>query len=229
MELAAEPHEDSTRGYCADGAVLRRASLGLMDDATSDVGFLRNYHAPILKFGLRIHCNTTTAGRKRCSAQPVKIEAVCAMQPFAVPFPPRPERLRKRTGFEECPTHAFQADPRLSRRRLKRACLAPAPLTYCDQGCFWCCRGGLNSRPLPYQGSALPLSYGSMPGLQFKNRFGRDGHPRAAGSCHKASAHARRLRADPVPMPCAGAAGSAAVNRPLRPVALVHVFRASSL
>jgi hypothetical protein len=28
---------------------------------------------------------------------------------------------------------------------------------------LWCCRGGLNSRPLPYQGSALPLSYGSMP------------------------------------------------------------------
>jgi integrase len=26
----------------------------------------------------------------------------------------------------------------------------------------WCCRGGLNSRPLPYQGSALPLSYGSI-------------------------------------------------------------------
>jgi hypothetical protein len=25
----------------------------------------------------------------------------------------------------------------------------------------WCCRRGLNSRPLPYQGSALPLSYGS--------------------------------------------------------------------
>ena len=24
---------------------------------------------------------------------------------------------------------------------------------------LWCCRGGLNSRPLPYQGSALPLSY----------------------------------------------------------------------
>jgi hypothetical protein len=32
-------------------------------------------------------------------------------------------------------------------------------------GCFslenWCCRSGLNARPLPYQGSALPLSYGS--------------------------------------------------------------------
>ena len=26
----------------------------------------------------------------------------------------------------------------------------------------WCCRGDLNSRPLPYQGSALPLSYGSF-------------------------------------------------------------------
>ena len=26
----------------------------------------------------------------------------------------------------------------------------------------WCCRRDLNSRPLPYQGSALPLSYGSI-------------------------------------------------------------------
>src|SRR5690606_38483828 len=25
----------------------------------------------------------------------------------------------------------------------------------------WCCERGLNSRPLPYQGSALPLSYRS--------------------------------------------------------------------
>ena len=25
----------------------------------------------------------------------------------------------------------------------------------------WCCRGGLNSGPQPYQGCALPLSYGS--------------------------------------------------------------------
>jgi hypothetical protein len=28
-------------------------------------------------------------------------------------------------------------------------------------GLSWCCRTGLNCRPLPYQGSALPLSYGS--------------------------------------------------------------------
>ena len=29
------------------------------------------------------------------------------------------------------------------------------------KGISWCCRTGLNCRPLPYQGSALPLSYGS--------------------------------------------------------------------
>jgi hypothetical protein len=28
----------------------------------------------------------------------------------------------------------------------------------------WCCRSGLNRGPLPYQGSALPLSYGSATG-----------------------------------------------------------------
>src|SRR6266702_4527081 len=28
----------------------------------------------------------------------------------------------------------------------------------------WCCQTGLNCRPLHYQWSALPLSYGSMPG-----------------------------------------------------------------
>jgi hypothetical protein len=30
-----------------------------------------------------------------------------------------------------------------------------------SKGFCWCCRTGLNCRPLPYQGSALPLSYGS--------------------------------------------------------------------
>jgi hypothetical protein len=32
------------------------------------------------------------------------------------------------------------------------------------QGDKWCCKRGLNSRPLPYQGSALPLSYCSAVG-----------------------------------------------------------------
>src|SRR4051812_26975657 len=33
------------------------------------------------------------------------------------------------------------------------------------QAKLWCCRTGLNCRPLPYQGSALPLSYGSLRAL----------------------------------------------------------------
>src|SRR6266849_722448 len=43
----------------------------------------------------------------------------------------------------------------------------------------WCCRTGLNCRPLPYQGSALPLSYGSEEGTAARRR----GEPatRAAG------------------------------------------------
>ena len=40
----------------------------------------------------------------------------------------------------------------------------------------WCCRTGLNCRPLPYQGSALPLSYGSVPSGLFDN----ENRPRTA-------------------------------------------------
>jgi hypothetical protein len=36
----------------------------------------------------------------------------------------------------------------------------------CYQGDGWCCQTGLNCRPLHYQWSALPLSYGSMPGIR---------------------------------------------------------------
>ena len=36
------------------------------------------------------------------------------------------------------------------------------------KGFLWCCKGGLNSRPHPYQGCALPLSYCStLDGLRF--------------------------------------------------------------
>jgi hypothetical protein len=42
------------------------------------------------------------------------------------------------------------------------------------QGFSWCCRTGLNCRPLPYQGSALPLSYGS--------RFRRKSRPETGRS-----------------------------------------------
>ncbi len=83
----------------------------------------------------------------------------------------------------------------------------------------WCCQTGLNCRPLHYQWSALPLSYGSMPP---ENRP-KKAPTRRADPCHKAptgaSASQRRchqkrynqpwarggllqeaqLRADPVP------------------------------
>ena len=48
---------------------------------------------------------------------------------------------------------------------------------------FWCCRTGLNCRPLPYQGSALPLSYGS-------GGCGRLARERG-GNCHKGPTFAR--------------------------------------
>ena len=111
-----------------------------------------------LKFGLRIDCNTTTAGRKRSYARPVKIEAsLRALPPFAAAFLLRPELPRKMAAQEDWLKIRLPADPRLSRERglSQRERLAPAPLTYCDQECFWCCRGGLNSPPLPYQGSGL--------------------------------------------------------------------------
>ena len=37
---------------------------------------------------------------------------------------------------------------------------------------LWCCKRGLNSRPLPYQGSALPLSYKSdYPSMERETRI----------------------------------------------------------
>ncbi len=52
---------------------------------------------------------------------------------------------------------------------------------------FWCCRGGLNSRPPPYQGGALPLSYGSR-------NPGPRSAPEAGGNCHKGCRGARIVR-----------------------------------
>jgi hypothetical protein len=51
----------------------------------------------------------------------------------------------------------------------------------------WCCWRGSNSRPLPYQGSALPLSYSSAPGGQAKAGRGvpsRLGGPMQACLCN---------------------------------------------
>jgi hypothetical protein len=47
--------------------------------------------------------------------------------------------------------------------RLKRRFLQEAKRVLSRKS--WCCQTGLNCRPLHYQWSALPLSYGSMPGI----------------------------------------------------------------
>src|SRR5205809_8028395 len=51
----------------------------------------------------------------------------------------------------------------------------------------WCCQTGLNCRPLHYQWSALPLSYGSMPRIPDSAKKGRY---KAADPCHKAPSRA---------------------------------------
>ena len=64
----------------------------------------------------------------------------------------RPERreCRKDLFVERRPGGVNRIYPSLFRRRL----------TYFQK---WCCERGLNSRPHPYQGCALPLSYRSIP------------------------------------------------------------------
>jgi hypothetical protein len=44
----------------------------------------------------------------------------------------------------------------------------------------WCCRWVSNLRPLPYQGSALPLSYGSNATISQYTRLPRLARPRAS-------------------------------------------------
>jgi hypothetical protein len=47
----------------------------------------------------------------------------------------------------------------------------------------WCCQTGLNCRPLHYQWSALPLSYGSMPRIR---ESAQRASTERADPCHKA-------------------------------------------
>ena len=60
----------------------------------------------------------------------------------------------------------------------------------------WCCQTGLNCRPLHYQWSALPLSYGSV--RQIRNRAEKASR-KPADPCHRggAGASARRVRNRP--------------------------------
>jgi hypothetical protein len=71
--------------------------------------------------------------------------------------------------------------------RAKRACQMNVVCERGKRGFPWCCQTGLNCRPLHYQWSALPLSYGSM---QHGERIGPMAATQRGGSCHKVSAHA---------------------------------------
>jgi hypothetical protein len=73
----------------------------------------------------------------------------------------------------------------------------------------WCCQTGLNCRPLHYQWSALPLSYGSMPRIK---GIGPKGPSRRADPCHKGPGFASAGR----PFETLKTAKSAR-NRPLSP------------
>src|SRR3954470_2860985 len=87
----------------------------------------------------------------------------------------------------------------------------------------WCCQTGLNCRPLHYQWSALPLSYGSVPGsgesaqralqggaiLATRPPFAQArGAPKTPAKISKSTGRARQpvrpaqFRADPVPICC---------------------------
>ena len=66
----------------------------------------------------------------------------------------------------------------------------------------WCCRTGLNCRPLPYQGSALPLSYGSTDAGKIsagKSRYRRRFLPQAP-RWRKHGNRLGRLSSNPVPL-----------------------------
>ena len=58
----------------------------------------------------------------------------------------------------------------------------------------WCCQTGLNCRPLHYQWSALPLSYGSMPRIRESANRPRQGGPILATRPEGAQARERPAR-----------------------------------
>ncbi len=76
----------------------------------------------------------------------------------------------------------------------------------------WCCQTGLNCRPLHYQWSALPLSYGSMPGYENRPKRPLQGGPILATRPEGAQARGPAARAcqtveigpDCLPPPSAG-------------------------
>src|ERR1700682_436298 len=86
------------------------------------------------------------------------------------------------------------------------------------RGKRWCCQTGLNCRPLHYQWSALPLSYGSMPGSGESTQKGRYRRPVLATRTPLAQARGRVRRVQECPKKSAVAPASCfnRVNTPGR-------------
>jgi hypothetical protein len=92
-------------------------------------------------------------------------------------------------------SNMFPDFPRILHALSRFVPLAPAELRNLRAGKFefrqpvrWCCERGLNSRPLPYQGSALPLSYRSAPVRRGRDRGSGRGLQRRACKAGAASA-----------------------------------------
>jgi hypothetical protein len=96
------------------------------------------------------------------------------------------------SSAENCPDFGPKKRPELSAFRslyersiclspLKRQLSLPEPEIIGSIRTRWCCWRGLNSRPLPYQGSALPLSYSSTGFCLCHARSGRSSRLGPAG------------------------------------------------
>ncbi len=98
-----------------------------------------------------------------CSARPVVPAACISFRRRATGAASARPSLRPR--FPERAVLQQSSDANCAARPMTRICAWPAVPRRRRRSCRgrmpWCCRTGLNCRPLPYQGSALPLSYGS--------------------------------------------------------------------
>ncbi len=129
-----------------------------------------------------------------CSARPVVPAACIFFRRRATGAASARPSLRPR--FPERAVLQQSSDANCAARPMTRICAWPAVPRRRRRSCRgrmpWCCRTGLNCRPLPYQGSALPLSYGSK-GTGGDGPEGRD-RTRAVLATRSPPAQARLVR-----------------------------------
>ena len=102
----------------------------------------------------------------------------------------------------------------------------------------WCCRGGLNSRPLPYQGSALPLSYCSacggllqarcMKARDFAENFGASARRAERPSTEPGPGHVRCGAGGPGCAECRGRRVRCATRWTIAPPRFITLFMSTA-